>query len=56
MIVLLLLKKSIAKENCLTGERIMINVAILGFGTVGSGVADVLTMNAASIEKKVNEE
>jgi homoserine dehydrogenase len=28
----------------------MINVAILGFGTVGSGVADVLTMNAASIE------
>ena len=33
----------------------MINVAILGFGTVGSGVADVLTMNAASIEKKVGQ-
>ena len=33
----------------------MINVAILGFGTVGSGVAEVLTMNAASIEKKVGQ-
>ena len=33
----------------------MINVAILGFGTVGSGVADVLTMNAASIAKRVGQ-
>ena len=34
----------------------MINVAILGFGTVGSGVADVLTMNADSITKRVGQE
>ena len=33
----------------------MINVAILGFGTVGSGVADVLTMNADSIAKRVGQ-
>ena len=33
----------------------MINVAILGFGTVGSGVADVLSMNAAAIEKRVGQ-
>ena len=34
----------------------MINVAILGFGTVGSGVAEVLTMNAASIAQRVGQE
>ena len=34
----------------------MVNVAILGFGTVGSGVAEVLTMNQASIDRRVNEE
>ena len=34
----------------------MINVAILGFGTVGSGVAEVLTTNQASIDKKVRDE
>ena len=34
----------------------MINVAILGFGTVGSGVAEVLTMNAASIARRVGQE
>ena len=33
----------------------MAKVAILGFGTVGSGVAEVLTTNAASIEKKAGE-
>ena len=33
----------------------MINVAILGFGTVGSGVAEVLTTNAASIERRVGQ-
>ena len=31
----------------------MINVAILGFGVVGSGVAEVLATNAAVIEKNV---
>ena len=31
----------------------MVNVAILGFGVVGSGAAEVLTANSAIIEKKV---
>ena len=31
----------------------MVNVAILGFGTVGSGVAEVLAKNAAHIDQKV---
>ncbi|MBO5917729.1 MAG: homoserine dehydrogenase, partial [Oscillospiraceae bacterium] len=33
----------------------MVNVAILGFGTVGSGVADVLTMNHALIEQRAGK-
>ena len=32
----------------------MVKVAILGFGTVGSGVAEVLTKNNAHIEEKVH--
>ena len=34
----------------------MLNVAILGFGTVGSGVAEVLTMNKDLLTKKVGQE
>ncbi len=34
----------------------MVNVAILGFGVVGSGVAEVLTQNKAIIEKKLSKE
>ncbi len=34
----------------------MVNVAILGFGTVGSGVAEVLTQNAASIARRAGQE
>ena len=34
----------------------MINVAILGYGTVGGGVADVLFENAATIGSRVGEE
>ncbi len=34
----------------------MVNVAILGYGTVGSGVAKVLTDNAAEIAGRVGEE
>ena len=34
----------------------MINVAILGFGVVGSGVAEVLTQNKNIIEKKLGNE
>lgn len=31
----------------------MVNVAILGFGTVGSGVAEVLTTNGGLIDQRV---
>ena len=34
----------------------MINVALLGFGTVGSGCAEVLTAGKAKIEKTIGEE
>jgi homoserine dehydrogenase len=34
----------------------MVNVAILGFGTVGSGVADVLTMNSRQIAQRAGHE
>ena len=34
----------------------MIHVALLGFGVVGSGTAEVLTTNKAIIEKKIGEE
>ena len=34
----------------------MINVAILGHGVVGSGVAEVLRRNAASIAHKAGQE
>ena len=33
----------------------MANFAIMGFGTVGSGVAEVLRMNGASIAEKLGE-
>ena len=33
----------------------MVNVAILGFGTVGSGVAEVLTGHEDSISRKLND-
>ena len=34
----------------------MINIAILGFGTVGSGVAEVLTMNRELLSEKAGQE
>ncbi|MBR6747538.1 MAG: homoserine dehydrogenase [Clostridia bacterium] len=34
----------------------MVKIAILGFGTVGSGVAEVLKMNASSIAKRAGQE
>ena len=34
----------------------MVNVAILGFGTVGSGVAEVLTMNRALIDQRTGQQ
>ncbi len=33
----------------------MINVAIMGFGTVGQGVADVIAMNCELIEKRIGQ-
>ena len=36
------------------GIENMVNVAILGFGVVGSGVAEVLTGNGAGISKKAD--
>ena len=33
----------------------MINVAVMGFGTVGQGVADVIAMNHELIEKRLGE-
>lgn len=34
----------------------MLNVSVLGYGTVGSGVVEVLTTNSESIAKKVGQE
>ena len=34
----------------------MTNIAILGFGTVGSGVAEVLATNGSAIDRRVNDE
>ena len=34
----------------------MVNIAILGFGTVGSGVAEVLTRNGGLIDGRVNNQ
>ena len=34
----------------------MINVALLGYGTVGSGVVEVLNTNQESINKKAGDE
>ena len=39
----------------LRGENRMVNVAILGFGTVGSGVAEVLTTNGGLIDQRVSD-
>ena len=34
----------------------MINVAVLGYGTIGSGVVEVLQTNAAVVAKRVGED
>ncbi len=43
-------------QSPLRKEKSMINVAILGFGVVGSGVAEVLTQNKNIIENKLGVE
>ena len=42
--------------QCSGKEEIMIKVAVMGYGTIGSGVAEVLEMNRASIAKRVGKE
>ena len=37
-------------------EEVMLNVSVLGYGTVGSGVVEVLTTNKESIAKKAGQE
>ena len=39
-----------------TGENTMINIAVLGYGTVGSGVVEVLRTNHEIINKKAGQE
>ena len=34
----------------------MINVAVLGYGTVGSGIVEVINTNRESINKKAGQE
>lgn len=34
----------------------MINIAVLGYGTVGSGVVEVINKNHASINKRAGQE
>ena len=34
----------------------MVKIAVLGYGTVGSGVVEVINTNSASINKKAGQE
>ena len=36
-------------------EEIIVNIAVLGYGTVGSGVVEVLTTNRETITKRAGE-
>ena len=36
-------------------EEIIVNIAVLGYGTVGSGVVEVLTTNRETITKREGE-
>ena len=37
-------------------EETMINVSVLGYGTVGSGVFDIIRENNAMIAKRIGDE
>ena len=37
-------------------NRVMVNIAVLGYGTVGSGVVEVINTNYESISKKAGQE
>lgn len=43
-------------QHIIRGDSKMINVAVLGYGTVGSGVVEVLTTNRDSIAKRAGQE
>ena len=34
----------------------MVNIAVLGYGTIGSGVVEIVNTNAATIAKRTGEE
>ena len=34
----------------------MINIAVMGYGTVGSGVVEVINTNGARIKQRIGEE
>ena len=46
----------ISNDNETSEEEIMINVAILGYGTVGSGVFEILDTNKKLIGEKAGQE
>lgn len=50
-------KQNTAQNRLKVGkeDKIMINIAVLGYGTVGSGVVEVLTTNSESIAKRVGD-
>ena len=48
-------KSFIGKNKRKKGNLIMVNIAILGYGTVGSGVVEVIQTNYDSIQKKAGQ-
>lgn len=44
------------EETLRKGQEVMVNIAVLGYGTVGSGVVEVLETNQKSINKKADNE
>ena len=51
----MVLPKSLKKQSD-SSEEIHMNIAVMGYGVVGSGVAEVLKKNHASIVKKSMQE
>lgn len=49
-------KAKVNKVDLAGTREIMVNVSVLGYGTVGSGVVEILDKNSELIEKRVGEE
>lgn len=49
-------KSQLSKIGAKNREEIMIQVAVMGYGTIGSGVVEVLEINKKSIEKRIQNE